>query len=323
MSWDSAQNFCAALSRPVAERNIFFNNINPMACTKSPRCWTARKQLMNSSNFWWFDNEPASADVCTAYQVSKDDLKADIEPNAISRRNKRSALCGPYNKIIQPCGCYVEGECDTPCLIDQETCGCFDNSCPNSCTKWDWLQATGSQYIDTKYIGTSNFKVEALVSWHQKTGTWQEVLGARDTNKSSDRFSITFNTNQGANNPFLGYNIGNQSNDALIAAALDTKYHFTANKDSFTVNGSSYNVNATLANGKYSIFLFAVSQKGSPIQTNFHGKIYYVKFYDNETLVLDFIPVTDVRGRPAMYDQVSKTLFYNVGSGKFETGNDS
>lgn len=49
-------------------------------------------------------------------------------------------------------------------------------------------------------------------------------------------------------------------------------------------------------------------------------RIYNAKFYDNGMLKLDLIPVLDISGRPAMFDEVSNTLFYNQGTGEFTYG---
>ena len=48
-------------------------------------------------------------------------------------------------------------------------------------------------------------------------------------------------------------------------------------------------------------------------------KMYYCKTWNGGSLVRDFIPVKTSCGTPAMYDQVTKTLFYNKGSGEFTT----
>ena len=50
------------------------------------------------------------------------------------------------------------------------------------------------------------------------------------------------------------------------------------------------------------------------------GKIYYVKIYDNDVLVRDFIPVLDKDGTPCMYDKVEHKLYYNAGTGDFIAG---
>ena len=50
------------------------------------------------------------------------------------------------------------------------------------------------------------------------------------------------------------------------------------------------------------------------------GRIYYLKIYDNDILVLDLIPVVDKNGVACMFDRVSGTYFYNAGTGSFIAG---
>ena len=77
-----------------------------------------------------------------------------------------------------------------------------------------------------------------------------------------------------------------------------------------------------------------VSRSGTPLTTNtwehslcFFGcdtgndkwygdkgiKFYYLKIYEGETLVKDFIPVLDTNNKPCMYEKIGKTFHYNTG----------
>lgn len=51
--------------------------------------------------------------------------------------------------------------------------------------------------------------------------------------------------------------------------------------------------------------------------TNFVGKVYGCKVWQDSVLVRDFIPVLDWNNVPCMYDKVSGELFYNKGTGTF------
>ena len=42
-------------------------------------------------------------------------------------------------------------------------------------------------------------------------------------------------------------------------------------------------------------------------------KFYYLKIYEGETLVKDFIPVLDTNNKPCMYEKIGKTFHYNTG----------
>lgn len=52
----------------------------------------------------------------------------------------------------------------------------------------------------------------------------------------------------------------------------------------------------------------------------FQGRIYSCKHYSGDELIQDFVPCLDSDGVPCMYDLVTKTAFYNQGSGSFTWG---
>ena len=62
--------------------------------------------------------------------------------------------------------------------------------------------------------------------------------------------------------------------------------------------------------------MFALHQ-GSEVAYHQTGKIYSCKFWDNDNLIRDFIPVLDNQGRAGMYDQAGKKMYYSNDSGKF------
>ena len=44
-----------------------------------------------------------------------------------------------------------------------------------------------------------------------------------------------------------------------------------------------------------------------------YGNIYYIKIYEGDTLIRDFIPWTDLNGNYGLFDKVSKTVFNSIG----------
>ena len=48
------------------------------------------------------------------------------------------------------------------------------------------------------------------------------------------------------------------------------------------------------------------------------AKVYYLKIYDGETLVRDFVPYVSQSGECGLYDNVTKQFYGNAGSGTFE-----
>ena len=68
----------------------------------------------------------------------------------------------------------------------------------------------------------------------------------------------------------------------------------------------------------YPMYIFAHKRPTSI--TGGKIKIYYFQFYDNDTLVRNFIPVLDSDGVPCMYDLVEGKFYYNAGTGGFTAG---
>ena len=48
--------------------------------------------------------------------------------------------------------------------------------------------------------------------------------------------------------------------------------------------------------------------------------VYGFKIYEGTTLIQDYVPVLDSNDRPCLFDKVSKTCFYNQGTGEFLYG---
>ena len=47
---------------------------------------------------------------------------------------------------------------------------------------------------------------------------------------------------------------------------------------------------------------------------------YNFRLYDNDVKIMDLIPVKDSNNIVCLYDKVSKTFFYNQGTGNFTAG---
>lgn len=70
----------------------------------------------------------------------------------------------------------------------------------------------------------------------------------------------------------------------------------------------------------YKPYIFVMNQSGHNLEYS-SIKLYYIKFYNyNDELIRDFIPVLDENNIPCLYDKISKSYFYNQGTGQFLYG---
>lgn len=186
----------------------------------------------------------------------------------------------------------------------------------------EYLQSTGTQYIDTGYILNTRSKLVLDVMWTAITNTTEtaQQIGVVKWNDSGNYRTI-FAQQMGTIAAFCA-----DANPEFSSSTYDV-YTYTADlpnkKCSISRSSSSRsaNINTSLS-GTFtkSFYIFAINN-GGVAEHYCRCKIYSFKAYDNGSLVLDLVPVR--KGDVGyMYDRVSGQLFGNQGTGGFILGND-
>lgn len=192
---------------------------------------------------------------------------------------------------------------ENPCIVyDEES-----KTCQNKCTKVEYLQGTGTQWIDTGYNMSNIRKIDLEVDWSAHTTSRREIMGSATSGGYLFEVGIT---------GYYGVGISNYSN--ILAK----------NKDLISWQWDGENtypklyINETLACTD-TLLRIPVGTFKTAISNGYatNSKIYWLKVYTTSNQkVRDFIPVLDANGVPAMYDQVEKKLYYNAGTGTFSYG---
>lgn len=187
----------------------------------------------------------------------------------------------------------------------------------------EYLQSSGTQYIDTEIVLTKNYSISIDLAFMQGTdGTSAVGLGALSNN---DQFStpIAINSTGRQYTQVGGYN----SYAYLYASGQigTTLVHYTCTGNGSTQYLSDGNNTVSKAfSGSLStlsMFLFARHRTNTVAGNYAKARIGAVSITLNGVLVRDFIPVrVDTTGY--MYDKVSGKLFGNNGSGSFTLGPD-
>lgn len=129
---------------------------------------------------------------------------------------------------------------------------------------------------------------------------------------------IMFHFNWYRNIPYFRYiNIG----DGLYGDPMEINREYDIEHGRISkISGKTVQV-ATTSLGfedfKEYLYLFAY---GRTLSYPFRGRIYNLKAYSDESLVLSLIPVISLDDDPCMYDEVSGKLFTNGGTGVFAYG---
>ena len=181
----------------------------------------------------------------------------------------------------------------------------------------EYIESTGTQWIDTGIIPDSNTVIEATYSLSDDSGGYQYIFGCYGANSTSRlQFDVSTNMSEGS---FVGW-------------GRDYSYqNFTPiDKEQHTIKGAydGFYIDDKLVykptsneftNGAVSIHMFGRNGNGSAGNLATGLRIHEAKIKTNSTEA-HFIPVVDKNGVACLYDKVSGELFYNKGTGNFTTG---
>ena len=173
-------------------------------------------------------------------------------------------------------------------------------------TPLEYIQSTGTQYIDTGYKANNNTRI--IMDFEYNSG--DVVFGAYDTN-GANGFGCQY-----VNSKWYQY-YGTSSAVTTADAAAGTRYVVDYNKNQAYVDDILVRTaTANTFQGNNNIILSALQNAGY-VAFFTSLKIYYCKIYDNDTLVRDMIPAKDEVGNAGLYDKIEGKLYYNAGTGVF------
>lgn len=188
---------------------------------------------------------------------------------------------------------------------------------PSGYTELEYIESTGTQYIDTGYTPNGNTKVVSEVmllngvDWEAIFGSQKQqfaVLRYKDTAKlCSDLFGTEDETNT----------ISIQTNQKMTVS-LDA-----VNK-TLSVDSATKTVGYSTTMPTRSMWLFAkIDAQGTMDIQGSYQRHYRDTIYSSGELVRDFIPARrDSDSVLGMYDLVTDTFYTNAGSGSFIAGPD-
>ena len=179
----------------------------------------------------------------------------------------------------------------------------------------EYLEATGTQYINTGVYGNLDTALEADVD--VQTGSYQRVSGTfNDTTKA---ITLGWNSSVDTSAP-LTIRFGDQS----LGNANIPRLPYGRNKIKLDKNG--YYINDVLTKELSdvtdfettgSIWIFNTNPSTGPMS----GKIYNLKIYNGKKVSHNYIPAlrkSDMK--PGMFDKVTRNFYTNAGSGEFKYG---
>lgn len=194
-----------------------------------------------------------------------------------------------------------------------------DGRLPQGYKKVEYLHSSGTQWIDMGIAPDQNTKIILKVlATNLNGGAGVSLVGSRSSNNSIDQFFTYISADQG-----LLFRVDGAKNPvAFTNFKVNTLYTITLSTSRFLVDENGNRV-LTMYLSSTSDFTSTVTMalfRSKPFNMGFIGNIYTCKHYNNDHLIQHFVPCLDSDGIPCMYDLVSKTTFYNQGTGSFTWG---
>lgn len=191
---------------------------------------------------------------------------------------------------------------------------------PVGYTEVEWIQSSGSQYIDTGYVITSENMRVVIKFAYTAAHSDATLFGSETTGiTGSGEYSIC-----PYGNPqfFVGGSKGLKSAYEPSLNEVCT-LDITANNGTLTDiwNGTRQNSQSYTQslNHTYSVAVYGNNISGAVTQ-KVSMKLYSFQIYDGNALVRDYIPCKNPDSTIGLYDLVNSVFYTNAGSGIFTAG---
>ena len=224
-----------------------------------------------------------------------------------------------------------------PCLYDKVTQQYFYNSgegafrykeagtkVPLEYQEIEYIQSTGTQYIDTEYVNSGDYKPYKIEAEFKYTDISAGGFVFGTAQATTNRYPLVFGIDAGQNAWMFGH-YGYEGASFRFGTPDNKNKHMVK----YVFNEGLYLDNelveteqaSTQSNSGKSIGLFARIRGTTPSSYS-HLSLYSCKFYeDNNLLVRDFVPCyRKSDGVVGLYDIVNDEFYTNSGTGVFTAG---
>lgn len=177
-------------------------------------------------------------------------------------------------------------------------------------TKIKYIESTGTQYIDTKYICGNDVRIETEFEYLQIDSVFRCIYGKQTKTAAEDAITVS----QAVNYTVQAYW---RTNLTPFTLEKDRRYKMLQSQNALVLDGVNYGGwSSSITKSQLTMYLMARNNNGSA-GNFFKGRIYGFKIYESNILAMDLIPVLDSSKVPCFYDKISNELLYNKGTGEF------
>ena len=194
------------------------------------------------------------------------------------------------------------------------------NGLPKDYKQLEYIETTGTQYIDTGFIPNQDTRVVCEFMFTSKVNL--SCLYGSKTKVGSNDYSFRLSS---ANNVMRWQPIYGTQYGTFTDIPVDTDWHISDhNKNEVYFD----NVLKTQSPFTYTEFTapntlaIGASKTGSSVSTYCKARFKSFKIYDNGIMVRDLLPCKASDGRIGMYDTLNGVFYDNKGTDNFVAGNE-
>lgn len=183
---------------------------------------------------------------------------------------------------------------------------------PSGYTELEYIQSSGTQYIDTGFKPNQDTRVVTKFDMLQTDTAWRKLWGS-----GSGSYNLDFALWNDGTTKLQSY-YGTKTNNTV--PITDMLLDIDANKNIWKYSGETITFDKNNFTCAYSMYIFNLNKDNNSNYLPGMMKLYLFKIYDNDVLVRDFIPCKNSSGTIGLYDSVNNQFYQNVGTGTFIAG---
>ena len=194
----------------------------------------------------------------------------------------------------------------------------WSDGLPMTYTRVEYLESSGTEYIDTKLTGTNLSTFGKIAALSGLGGNGAFLYGTTDGHYritsygySSAAWGCHWCLSQPGTSVFWGGMIGDLPHGTIVNCDLDMDEKTVTVTSPSTTKTSVKTITSTYLNGTYNNFRIGWSSSYSKC------RFYELKCKKTGVDVAHFVSTLDPTGAPCMFDLVTRRPFYNKGSGDF------
>ena len=190
---------------------------------------------------------------------------------------------------------------------------------PNWARRIEYIQSTGTQYIDTGVMAGPNTRSETDIDV-----TWgnSAVYALSGCGVSRHVFGRGWTSSPRNTHLYIGLGGTNYDTGVLLSnLAGRHTYWIDAPLGKGGFDDAEFSISATVSENAFTSLLLAQRQTATTIRGRLNARLYGCRYYQSGTLVRSFVPCR-VGSTGALWDEVTGALFANAGTGAFALGMD-